>query len=870
MEQKAEKRSGRRHYIAQFETGDILFGIRPYFFDFTGKEQEQELASDRCMVMICSGLTKSRLVQIPISELQKGLMNTDMANLINSGIKKWVQLLSENEINHLTKEEFENGISLNMDNLMDGLNRFNQAAMKSVALSIADIYGRERQQLQHKHEEDETFIKASLQKLVTVTKKKKADRLIGDQTDYSENPLAAACQMVGEATGITMKLPPATMMNQSKNLFYDIMKASQIRFRPIVLSGEWWEVDNGPLLAFLSEERLPVALIPIANNKYKIINPADGSEKLVEKVSANILHPRAYMFYKVLPNKELKLEDLIKFCMQGSIRKDMILLVLIGFAGGILSLFVPIANRILFNNIVPEGNRGQLLQIFILLVSFGISSVLFQVVRSFAMLRVENRTEASLQAAAWDRVISLPVPFFKQLTAGELAMKTMGFSKIRKEISGTVITTMLSTIFSLLNLILLFYYNKKMGVYALLLIAIAIIFTYLCGKFQLNLKRELNELSNKITGQVLQMIGGISRFRVAGAEKRAFFQWAKAFARQRKIEYRNEVIDNTLTTFNSIFPIIATMLIFIAAFYNRNLGTGSFIAFNSAFTGIMTAMVALSAVILSINTVITIYECMEPILQTKPEYDEWKEDPGELDGSIELSHITFRYQPDASAVINDLSLRINKGEYLAIVGPSGCGKSTILRLLLGFEKPEAGNIYYGGHDINKVDIRAIRKQLGVVMQNSQLMIGDIRSNVLGTNPNLTIEDAVEALKMAGIYQDIEAMPMGIFTVISEGGSTLSGGQRQRLLIARVLVNKPKIIFFDEATSALDNKTQAIVSKSLDALDATKVVIAHRLSTIINCDRILVIDKGCIIEEGKYEDLMKKEGTFYELAKRQLA
>jgi ATP-binding cassette subfamily C protein len=366
------------------------------------------------------------------------------------------------------------------------------------------------------------------------------------------------------------------------------------------------------------------------------------------------------------------------------------------------------------------------------------------------------------------------------------------------------------------------------------------------------------------------MIGGISRFRVAGAEKRAFFQWAKAFARQRKIEYRNEVIDNTLTTFNSIFPIIATMLIFIAAFYNRNLGTGSFIAFNSAFTGIMTAMVALSAVILSINTVITIYECMEPILQTKPEYDEWKEDPGELDGSIELSHITFRYQPDASAVINDLSLRINKGEYLAIVGPSGCGKSTILRLLLGFEKPEAGNIYYGGHDINKVDIRAIRKQLGVVMQNSQLMIGDIRSNVLGTNPNLTIEDAVEALKMAGIYQDIEAMPMGIFTVISEGGSTLSGGQRQRLLIARVLVNKPKIIFFDEATSALDNKTQAIVSKSLDALDATKVVIAHRLSTIINCDRILVIDKGCIIEEGKYEDLMKKEGTFYELAKRQLA
>jgi ATP-binding cassette subfamily C protein len=272
----------------------------------------------------------------------------------------------------------------------------------------------------------------------------------------------------------------------------------------------------------------------------------------------------------------------------------------------------------------------------------------------------------------------------------------------------------------------------------------------------------------------------------------------------------------------------------------------------------------------SVSQIFPILEKIEPILDTKPEYDEYKSNPGNLTGSVEVSHVSFRYQEEDPLVLKDVSIKIREGEYVGLVGPSGSGKSSLLRVLLGFENPETGRVYYDGQDLTKVDIRAIRRQLGVVLQNGKLMSGDIFSNVVGANINLTLDDAKEAIRMAGLEEDINAMPMGMHTVINEGATTISGGQRQRLLIARAIANKPKIIFFDEATSALDNQTQAIVSESLDSLKATRIVIAHRLSTVMNCDRIIVLDKGAIVEEGSYAELMQLNGVFAELAKRQLA
>jgi ATP-binding cassette subfamily C protein len=263
------------------------------------------------------------------------------------------------------------------------------------------------------------------------------------------------------------------------------------------------------------------------------------------------------------------------------------------------------------------------------------------------------------------------------------------------------------------------------------------------------------------------------------------------------------------------------------------------------------------------------FERARPILETLPETSDAKGEPGGLTGNIEISHAFFRYRPDTPLVLRDLSLSVRPGEFVALVGASGCGKSTLFRLLLGFDRLDSGAIHFDGQDLAGMNPQAVRRQIGVVLQNGQLQTGDIFENIAGTRP-LTIDDAWAAASLAGLEDDIRAMPMGMHTVISEGGGGLSGGQRQRLMIARAIASRPRILLFDEATSALDNLTQAIVSRSLEQLEATRIVIAHRLSTIVKADRIFVLEAGRVVQSGSYAELIAQEGLFAKLAQRQLA
>jgi ATP-binding cassette subfamily C protein len=298
------------------------------------------------------------------------------------------------------------------------------------------------------------------------------------------------------------------------------------------------------------------------------------------------------------------------------------------------------------------------------------------------------------------------------------------------------------------------------------------------------------------------------------------------------------------------------------------MSTGVFVGFTAAFAQLMQACLGLAAALISVLSIAPLYDRARPILEGVPELDGQKSDPGELSGDIEVRHVTFRYRQDGPPILKDISFRIAPGQFVALVGASGSGKSTLCRLLLRFETPDLGSIFYDQRDLAHLDVQAVRQQIGVVLQNGRIRAGSIYSNLVGTSA-LTLEDAWEAARMAGLDTDIEAMPMGMQTVLGEGGGSLSGGQRQRLLIARALVRRPRIVFFDEATSALDNETQAIVSRSLDNLRATRVVIAHRLSTIEKADWIYVLDQGELVEQGPYQALLAKDGHFAALAKRQL-
>jgi ATP-binding cassette subfamily C protein len=552
-------------------------------------------------------------------------------------------------------------------------------------------------------------------------------------------------------------------------------------------------------------------------------------------------------------------------------RNDWFTVMLLGLAGGLLGLLIPVGTGILFGRIIPAGDHGQLLWLALVLAASAVVMTLFDFVQGVASVRLETRMNSSVEAGVWDRLLNLPTSFFRQYSTGDLAMRAMGVARIRQLLTDAAMSSVLTFIFSFVSFGLLFYLDFRLALLATLLFVIVASITSWAAVVQLRYERENYRVRGKVSSIVLQLLTGISRLRVAGAENRALAYWAESFSVQTNLSVRAQSVANHASVFMAVVPLLSAAFIFGAVWLleSEMLTLATFLAFNAAFFQIIGASVTVSSTAASLLEIVPLYERAKPILMTEPEFRGDQRDPGDLQGEIEISHVTFRYHADGPQILSDVSLHINKGEFVALVGPSGAGKSTILRLLLGFETPTSGSIYFDGEDLSGLDQQAVRRQVGVVLQNSELTPGTLLRNIIGSSL-LTLEDAWEAARLSGLDADIAQMPMGMYTVVTEGESTFSGGQRQRLLIARAIVNKPKILLFDEATSALDNVTQERVARSLEALKTTRVVVAHRLSTIVRADRIVVIERGKVVQTGNYEDLMDQGGLFARLARRQLA
>lgn len=687
-----------------------------------------------------------------------------------------------------------------------------------------------------------------------------------DGEEFSE-----ACRLVGEACGIQIVIPPAIKKGEkTDDPVAETASLSMVRHRKVLLRDQWWKQDSGPLLGYLENGR-PAALIPESATRYRMTVPGEGRSCIVGRAEAAELSGFAHMFYRPLPARPLTIGDIGAYSLKAGILKDAAMMVAAGTALSLINMLTPMATGIAFDSLIPEIERSQMAQMTVILISASLCVMLLQFFRAVATMRLENRVDASLQSAVWDRVLALPATFFRKFSTGDLTMRAMSVNIIRQTISGTFFSSLLTGTFSTLNFLLLFYYDMKLAMVAAGLTLCAALFYGAALLLQYKYSRRSTELEGRIASLVFGVVTGIAKFRVAGAEKRAFGLWAKLFKEKKEIPLY--VLDNVMSVFNSVYTLVCSIIFFWFVInypqHGKIMSSGTFTAFNSAFTTFFAATTELSASMMTVLNVFALYERAKPILETVPEFDEAKEDPGELNGAVEISGVTFRYEGALAPALNDVSISVRPGEFAAIVGPSGSGKSTLIRLLLGFDRPQAGSILYDGQDLSGIDVRAVRRQIGVVLQNGQLMAGTILSNITGST-TLTIEDAWAAAKSAGLEEDIGMMPMGMHTMISEGASTISGGQKQRILIARALVKKPRIIIFDEATSALDNRTQAAVSESLENLHATRIVIAHRLSTIIKADRIFVIENGRLVETGNYEELMKRGGLFSRLAARQIA
>jgi NHLM bacteriocin system ABC transporter ATP-binding protein len=829
----------------------------------------QAIEPDKELVLPANSIVRAlrQVVWVQQMEGASGFLGRDDLTLspgdplIPLSDRTWLQAAEPGKISALSTAAV-----LNTDPGWGPLNAFNARILTVIAHDVQREKQAAGQMIRAKVASDAIKIQTAVARLAATWSDEQTVETLGADTG---DPLLAACRMVGDALGLTIKNPPDYDGQAApQDPLAEIARASRVRTRPVLLRGDWWQCDNGPLLVYWSDDHRPAALLPAeTEGGYELHDPAQGSVLPVNEETVAQLSGTAVMFYRPFPDRPLNALDLLRFG-QRSARRDMLALLVVGLAGGALAILTPIITGAIFGRLIPGGEQGQLLVFGAVLVFSAIAVALFQVARSVVLLRIESRSDSTIQAAIWDRLLSLSPDFFRRYSPGDLAQRALGVGIIKQTLSGSVALALLAGLFSWFNLLLMLVYDPSLALLSLALVFGFTLLTMVIGVRLLRDQRAVTHTQGEISGLIVQMIGGIGKLRVAGAEGRSFFLWANAFSRQKKLSFRVRSTYNLLAVLIAGYPILVWMVVFALVYNQSRLSTGTFLAFNVALAQFLAASLQFGAALVTAVSVIPVYERLKPIIQTLPEVDEQKAHPGELSGAIEVSHVTFRYSKEGPLVLDDVTFSVAPGEFVALVGASGSGKSTLLRHLLGFEKPDSGDIYYDGQALSEIDLRAVRRQIGVVLQHSQVMTGSVQDNILGAS-RLTADDAWEAARKAGIAEDIKQMPMGMQTYISEGGSTFSGGQRQRLLIARALVTRPRIIFFDEATSALDDRSQALVTDSLKRIDATRIVIAHRLSTIVDADRILVMQRGRLVETGTYTQLFAKGGVFTELAQRQL-
>jgi len=688
--------------------------------------------------------------------------------------------------------------------------------------------------------------------------------------------LFATASVVGQALGIIIQRPASWEESLGEmDAVEAIARASRVRVRKVVLHDGWWKRDCGPLLGFVGEERMPLALLPKASGSgYYIFDPLTKARSRVDERLAAALTPEAYVFYRPLPKDATKAWELFKFALSGRGR-DFTAILATATIATLLGMFTPQATALLVDNAIPDADLGLLRQIGFGLLAAAFGVAIFRWAQGIAMLRVETAADAATQSAVWDRLLNLQVSFFRRFSTGDLQSRVTAISEIRRYLGGTTLRTLFSSVIMLLNLGLLLYYSPQLTLLAVAVALLACGVTIISGFMILRCMRRVLEIKGRFFGLMVQLINGVAKLRVAAAEERAFGRWAVEYSTLLKVELRQIKIQDAVRVINiamqamsaiALFSIAAMLILRSAG--GSSLTIGMFLAFNVAFGTFIGAIVNLSNTVTDVMAIAILRERARPILEAAPEVDENKADPGRISGRLQLDQISFKYHDDGPLILDDVSLHVEPAQFIALVGPSGSGKSTLFRLLLGFESPLSGRIYYDGQDLAGLDVYAIRRQMSVVLQNGRINAGSIFENIV-TGTRLTLNAAWEAARAAGFEDEVKALPMGMHTVISEGGTNLSGGQRQRLLLTRALVHKPSVLLLDEATSALDNRTQAIVSESLQRLQMTRLVIAHRLSTIRNADRIYVIERGRISQQGTFDELAPREGLFKRLMARQL-
>jgi ATP-binding cassette subfamily C protein len=684
------------------------------------------------------------------------------------------------------------------------------------------------------------------------------------------DPLEASLDHIGQFFNIDFLFPKKTDKEITiEDRIDEICKLTHIRKRKIELSSSWWKKDHGPLLCFDATTGEPKAVINSNYLKYYQIDPSSGQKKKINQQLAQKLSLNAYMFYPSFDETIRSGPDILKYFMKNSFRQ-LIPLFLFSIIGTLISFFPAIATQFLFNFAIPQHSPSLILYLTLGLIYSALGFSFFYFLRNLYFLRLEGISIHNIQCAIWDRILKLPASFFRRFTIGNLLWRIMSIEEVRNLVSGNTANLLLNGAFSLLMLLLMFTYSPSLTLIVFIATVASFGITSYCCVKKISFLKKSFECQGMIRGLLIQIISGVGKLRVASAEKSAFSHWASIFSESKFFQMKALQMQNIVNTTSTLIPLLSTWVIYVALFYwigIDNLSLPDFLAFNVAYGSYSLAIFPIASLIFEMIDFVPLWERTKVILQEPLEEVSNKSSAGKLQGEIHVDGVVFGYDPHLPPILNNVSMKIHPGQFVAIVGASGCGKSTLIRLILGFEKPQVGAIYFDGKDFSSLDPQSVRKQLGVVFQREGIMAGSIYDNLV-CGSTYSIEQILEALRLSEFANDVENFPMGLHTIVPMNGETLSGGQKQRLLLARALLAHPTILIFDEATSALDNKSQAKVSDNIAHLHTTRIVIAQRLSTIKEADIIYVMDQGKVVQEGRFDELSHSPGLFADMLKRQ--
>ena len=717
------------------------------------------------------------------------------------------------------------------------------------------------EQIEYRKKHERELLSDSFENIARSVTGRKTISALKDDADVSD-----AVSALLKHLGLKEKEVPPKIKGLRDRLDF-LLSSTGVLYREVVLTKGWHADAMGPMIATLKDNGVVVAVLPSEMGVYEYIDPHTGKREKVTAAAEKKIGEEALCFYRPLPMRQLKMRDLFRYMMECLTPRDLAGFGIAALAVTLVGMLMPKLNQILFGPVVSYGNNQLLFAVMVFLFFTTAGSMLLSIIRALLLNRIRYKLDINISAATMMRILSLPASFFKDYSAGELNQYIGYMNSLCDTLVDSVFSTAITGVFSLVYLTQIFSFAPSLVWPSLIVTIATLAISMISAAVQTRLNTERMVLNAKERGLVYALITGIQKIRLSGAENRAFVKWSEMFSKSAELTYNPPKIITMSGVITTAISMFGTAIMYFVAVRNK-VSVADYYAFNTAYAYISSAFTSLASVALSAAAIKPSIELIQPLLKAAPELSEGKETVARLSGSIELSHVTFGYDPESRPLFEDLSLQIPARQYVAIVGRSGCGKSTLMRLMLGFEKPSRGVIYYDRKDLQSLDMRSVRRQIGTVMQDGKLFSGSIYENIVISAPTLKMQDAWDAAEISGIADDIRDMPMGMHTIMQEGGGSISGGQRQRLMIARAVAPKPRILMFDEATSALDNITQKKVSEALDKMKCTRIVIAHRLSTIRHCDRILVLDSGKIAEDGTYEQLIEKNGIFAELVARQ--